>query len=695
MRRLLLTLLGYLILCPCAPAQNEALNWVFGEDVSITFTAAGPVLNPPLPVRAIEGVTAISDAAGQLLFYSNGGPAPAVLSPAPGSIRAADGRVIHDMMGVQGGGASARQSSIIVPRDGETYYLFTVDERESLPDSRGLRYFVVSVGGAAGEGEILAQDVAVSTPAFEGLDATPRPDGGHWIATQSGLIDNSLVIALATADSVGDVRRIELERPVAGIVRFSPNGEYLYNNGTVYAFDRFGGEVTGIVLELPAVDRQSVSFTDDSRFLYFRDDSNPAVGSVIGRLDLTNGNRLDAGLLGSATAASLVTSTLQIGPDGNLYFLEVALDGSRRVLSRVTCPSTREPAVTRAVLDLADRDVSFLPANLPNFVDALFRRPFAGDDPMRVIVDNNVCANSDPTVSARLLGRYLWSTGDTTRRISVPESGVYSVTVSGECLPTVETYRVDLVDDPVAEIVLRAGNERCPDQLLDLSVRANLAVDSVRWSTGDTTTTISLVPGAGATISAEVFTECGSATALFATPIIDTPPAPTLSATDALLCPGEETELTIDFTEDEEPTTIEWFDGSDALTRTVEADSNGRVFVELTDPCGEVVRLTPNWSFAESCACRAAVPEVFTPNRDGTNDGFGLFTDCNLDALTIVVFNRWGQAVWRGTDPGARWDGNNESGRPAPPDVYYYSMSFRYRDRTEAEQRQGQVTLVR
>jgi gliding motility-associated-like protein len=52
------------------------------------------------------------------------------------------------------------------------------------------------------------------------------------------------------------------------------------------------------------------------------------------------------------------------------------------------------------------------------------------------------------------------------------------------------------------------------------------------------------------------------------------------------------------------------------------------------------------------------VPNAFSPNGDGQNDV--LF--CRVDPLCVsdfefIVFNRWGEVVFRTTDPSVGWDG--------------------------------------
>lgn len=76
-----------------------------------------------------------------------------------------------------------------------------------------------------------------------------------------------------------------------------------------------------------------------------------------------------------------------------------------------------------------------------------------------------------------------------------------------------------------------------------------------------------------------------------------------------------------------------------------------------------------------------AVPNVFTPNGDGTNDEF-VVQFWSMESIEISIFNRWGKRIhhWESNDvPGFEevwtetvWNGRLMGGRYASPGVYYY-----------------------
>lgn len=64
------------------------------------------------------------------------------------------------------------------------------------------------------------------------------------------------------------------------------------------------------------------------------------------------------------------------------------------------------------------------------------------------------------------------------------------------------------------------------------------------------------------------------------------------------------------------------------------------------------------------------VPNVFTPNGDGTHDEFRVVYR-SIQEFNIWVYNRWGHLVYKSNDPSKGWDGTI-NGKPAAAGAYYY-----------------------
>ena len=90
------------------------------------------------------------------------------------------------------------------------------------------------------------------------------------------------------------------------------------------------------------------------------------------------------------------------------------------------------------------------------------------------------------------------------------------------------------------------------------------------------------------------------------------------------------------------------------------------------------------------------VPNLFTPNGDGTNDNWGpLFPEGLMPTVdTYRVYSRWGSLVFDGSSPTDRWLGDNKGGGDAPSDVYTYVIKLTYGDGSTFA-KSGEVTLLR
>jgi gliding motility-associated-like protein len=68
------------------------------------------------------------------------------------------------------------------------------------------------------------------------------------------------------------------------------------------------------------------------------------------------------------------------------------------------------------------------------------------------------------------------------------------------------------------------------------------------------------------------------------------------------------------------------------------------------------------------------VPNVFTPDGDGINDNFIVRSNGSAP-LTITIFDRTGNTVYRHTSLVISWDGRTPAGTRVSPGVYYYVIT--------------------
>ncbi len=89
------------------------------------------------------------------------------------------------------------------------------------------------------------------------------------------------------------------------------------------------------------------------------------------------------------------------------------------------------------------------------------------------------------------------------------------------------------------------------------------------------------------------------------------------------------------------------------------------------------------------------VPNIFTPNGDGSNDVFFLKT-ANLTAISAIIFDRWGNKVYETNSPTGNiaWDGKNAQGKECSAGVYFYVITATGKDAKEYKTK-GNVSLYR
>lgn len=67
------------------------------------------------------------------------------------------------------------------------------------------------------------------------------------------------------------------------------------------------------------------------------------------------------------------------------------------------------------------------------------------------------------------------------------------------------------------------------------------------------------------------------------------------------------------------------------------------------------------------------IPNVFSPNGDGTNEVF--YIEGLTGNFTMTIVNRWGEVVFETSEPNTFWDGKNKNGQPVSEGVYFYKIS--------------------
>ncbi|HEU4718502.1 MAG TPA: gliding motility-associated C-terminal domain-containing protein, partial [Bacteroidia bacterium] len=215
---------------------------------------------------------------------------------------------------------------------------------------------------------------------------------------------------------------------------------------------------------------------------------------------------------------------------------------------------------------------------------------------------------------------------------------------------------------------------------------------SYAWNTGATSSTIYV--SASGNYFVIVSNSCGSDTAQINVAVNS---VNALFSADTL---SGSPPLTVNFTDNSSPGTVSWqwnfgdnTNGSGSSVTHVYTDPGSyTVTLTVTDAngCSDTYSVTilvndvPSW---------VSVPNIFTPNGDGTNDVF-LVNSAGLKEMKLEVYDRWGVLVNTISTPAMGWDGRTTSGVQATDGTYYYVLNATGYDNKNYSMT-GFITLLR
>jgi len=134
---------------------------------------------------------------------------------------------------------------------------------------------------------------------------------------------------------------------------------------------------------------------------------------------------------------------------------------------------------------------------------------------------------------------------------------------------------------------------------------------------------------------------------------------------------------------------------TDCFTTIITALSEEEYLVTITDVNGCTGQASFRLLIREP-QINIYIPNIFTPNGDGINDGFTLFSDAGVTIDALMIFDRWGNKMYETrnippNDPEVGWDGRFR-GQLVNNGVYVYSFSVTLPDGTK-EIIHGDITV--
>ncbi|MEY4925839.1 MAG: hypothetical protein RI894_275, partial [Bacteroidota bacterium] len=257
---------------------------------------------------------------------------------------------------------------------------------------------------------------------------------------------------------------------------------------------------------------------------------------------------------------------------------------------------------------------------------------------------------------------YHWNTGDTSRSITVTQAGNYWVRGSlDECGDVTDTIHVRQKQPPVLAL---ADTLVCSTQL-PIVYHAPPLDATINWSTQDTGNSATIAQAGSYSVTAT--NECGSSTAYF-TISTETPLPPIhFSMFDTTTCLNGHF-VPIRLHAPIGYPNYHWNTGE--TTRSITVRKPQTYTVSSENLCGEV---SSNINIG-GCSPSYYIPNTFSPNGDGKNDFFTLYSN---DAVRVIkqlqIFDRYGEYVFSAeniapNDERSGWNGTLH-GKEFTPDV--------------------------
>ncbi len=352
--------------------QKEVNNWYFGNYAGITFNTLTPSGITNGQLNTYEGCATISNANGDLLFYTDG-------------IKVWDSthNVTPNGTGLKGN-SSSTQSAVVIPRPGNPgkYYIFTVD---AVGGSYGLQYSEFNMALNSGKGDI---DTALKNRKLLGYTCEKITAVKHanntdfWVCTHkfgtdsiySFLVTSVGINTMPVASATG-VKIAGSANSTLGYMKISPDGKKIgYANWTfdtccIADFNIATGSINN-VWSFYVNDAYGIEFSASSKFVYFAEMYTPwniyqFDAKAISKIDFLNSkNSVD-------TTGSKPIGALQMGPDKKIY---ICRQGSQ-FLDVINAPDSLGLScrVQKNAIDLKGKICSF---GLPTFIQSYFKTDF-------------------------------------------------------------------------------------------------------------------------------------------------------------------------------------------------------------------------------------------------------------------------------------------------------------------------------
>lgn len=323
-------------------------------------------------------------------------------------------------------------------------------------------------------------------------------------------------------------------------------------------------------------------------------------------------------------------------------------------------------------------------------------------------IDTVTCQATPITFNNTSIGTgssYLWLFGDGTSSTVVNPThtftnvGTYTVQlINTDFVPCSDTATTKVfVDSQTVMTVFSTDTTICRGTYMTFDAAfTNIGLTGTLWNfgNGDSIKDVNPVlyaypsPGNFVVSLTATYRACGTVTQTRYVNVLQQPQV-SLGANKSI-CEGSETITLADNVNAGNPmASWEWNTGS--TTSSILVNTAGTYYVKVS-----INNCTAIDTVLIANDCYMAVPNIFTPNKDGVNDYFypRELLSRGLTAFKMEIYNRWGQIVFETKNVDGRgWDGRfNDIDQPEG--VYVFFIEGTFKDGRK-ESRKGNITLMR
>jgi len=301
-----------------------------------------------------------------------------------------------------------------------------------------------------------------------------------------------------------------------------------------------------------------------------------------------------------------------------------------------------------------------------------------GTLPVAVITPSSplsFCQNDSTVLQASGGSAYSWSTGASTPSIVVKNAGTYTVVVTNSCGANPATVTVT-TQQPPSPVITGGGGNICAGDSVKLTASGG---GTYLWNNG--TSNASIYANTAGTYSVTVTNSCGS---------VSTSASVTSSTVTALFTADTTTGYAFfvaNFHNQSSPNAVSWtWDFGDGTT------GNGANQTHTYTTAGTYTATLTAYN-AQGCKSTYTmvitvldinswihIPNIFTPNGDGTNDLF-IIHSAGLVSFNAKIFDRWGVKLAELQSPEEGWDGRTLAGVKVTDGTYYYILQAQGSDK--------------